>query len=60
MKVTNNMIWSFIIILSIKDVKPGYTHLYSLQQCLKSILQQTPSLYWTALSSKYTVWDFIY
>ena len=34
----NNIIKQFIIVLSIEDVMSCYTHLYSLQQWLKSIL----------------------
>ena len=56
----NNIIKQFIIILSIKDVKSGYTNLYSLRQCPKSILLPTSSLYWKALSSKYKESNCIY
>ena len=55
----NNIIKQFIIVLSIKDVMSDFTHLYSLQQWLKNILPPTSSLYWKALSSKYTDLDFI-
>ena len=55
----NSIIKQFIIVLSIKDVMSGYTHLYSLQQWLKNILSQTSNLYWKALSSKYTDSNFI-